>query len=77
MLKTATVNVDRVIVHPVYKKRFTQSKKYQVHDEMGSKVGQTVKFVASKPFSKTKKWKIIEIVDGAKAEDKKSKKKKS
>ena len=62
MQKTATVVVSRVIVHPVYKKRFTQTKKYQVHDELGVKINQKVKFVASMPYSKTKKWKIIEIV---------------
>jgi small subunit ribosomal protein S17 len=62
MDKTSTVAVENVLVHPVYKKRFRSLKKYQVHDEMGSKVGDKVRFVASKPYSKTKKWKIIEIV---------------
>ena len=62
MDKTATVAVGRVIVHPVYKKRFKRVKKYHAHDELGSVVGQKVKFVASKPYSKTKKWKLIEIV---------------
>jgi len=63
MEKTATVAVDRVIVHTKYKKRFRRTKKYHVHDEVGSKVGQFVNFVATKPISKTKKWKIIEVVD--------------
>lgn len=62
MAKTATVAVERVIVHPLYKKRFRRDTKYQVHDEMGAVIGQTVKFAASKPYSKTKKWKILEIV---------------
>ncbi len=57
--KTATVAVERVIVHPLYKKRFRRDRKYQVHDETGVKVGDMAKFVASKPYSKTKKWKII------------------
>jgi small subunit ribosomal protein S17 len=65
--KTAVVLVERVVPHPVYLKRLTKSKKYQVHDEKGTAVGQTVKFVACKPISKTKKWKIIEIL----GEDKK------
>lgn len=60
--KTATVAVERVIIHPLYKKRFRRDTGYQVHDEVGVKVGDSVKFVASKPYSKTKKWKIIEIV---------------
>lgn len=64
--KTATVSVERVVVHPLYKKRFKRDTKFQVHDELGVKVGDTVKFVASKPYSKTKKWKITEVVDAKK-----------
>lgn len=64
MSKTATVAVERVVVHPLYKKRFRRDTKYQVHDEFGVKVGDTVKFTACKPYSKTKKWKITEVVKG-------------
>lgn len=60
MQKTATVAVERMVVHPVYKKRIKRIKKYQVHDETGAEVGQVVKFMASKPYSKTKKWKTVE-----------------
>ncbi len=63
MLKTATVAVDRVFKHPVYGKRVRKTKKYQVHDEKSVEVGQVVKFVASRPYSKTKKWKIVEVLD--------------
>jgi small subunit ribosomal protein S17 len=76
MEKTATVVVERVVIHPLYKKRFRRSKKYHVHDTFGVEVGQTVKFVASKPFSRSKRWKIIEVVDGKKQGVKKSKTKK-
>lgn len=62
MDKTATVEITRVVVHPVYKKRFKRTKKYQVHNELNAKEGDTVRFVASRPYSKLKKWKIIEIV---------------
>jgi small subunit ribosomal protein S17 len=62
MQQTVTVNVERVIVHPIYKKRQRKLKKYHVHDTLGVKEGQMVKFVASKPFSKTKRWRVIEIV---------------
>ena len=59
--KTATVEVVRVVIHPVYAKRYRVSKKYHVHDESGNvKVGDRVKFSACKPISKTKKWKIVE-----------------
>lgn len=67
MKKTATVLVERMTIHPVYKKRVKKSKKYQVHDELGTEVGQRVRFVASRPFSKTKKWKITEIVQSKKS----------
>lgn len=61
MAKTATVAVAKMIVHPLYKKRFKKVKKYHVHDEVGVEVGQLVKFVACRPYSKLKKWKIFEI----------------
>ena len=66
MQKTATVAVERVVIHKIYKKRTKRTKKYHVHDEMGSEVGQKVRFVESKPYSRTKKWKIIEIVSKGK-----------
>lgn len=61
MAKTATVRVERTVMHPVYGKRFKRAKKYHVHDEVGTKVGDVVKFVASKPYSKLVKWKILEV----------------
>lgn len=66
MAKTATVMVDKVTLHPVYKKRVKTGKKYQLHDEVGVEVGQKVKFAASKPYSKTKKWKVLEVVKSKK-----------
>jgi small subunit ribosomal protein S17 len=62
LAKTATVSVERIVIHPLYKKRFKRDTKYQVHDEIGVKSGDLVKFVASKPYSKSKKWKITEVV---------------
>jgi small subunit ribosomal protein S17 len=62
MAKTAVVSVERVVVHPLYKKRFRRDRKYQVHDEIGTKINDVVKFAASKPYSRTKKWKILEVV---------------
>ncbi|HJY98551.1 MAG TPA: 30S ribosomal protein S17 [Patescibacteria group bacterium] len=60
--KTARVAVERVIVHPLYKKRFRRDTNYLVHDEIGVKTGDAVKFVASRPYSKSKKWKILEVI---------------
>ena len=62
MLKTATVAVERVVTHPIYGKRFKRIKKYHVHDEMGTQVGDTVWFVPSRPYSHLKKWKIVRIL---------------
>ncbi|PIP57221.1 30S ribosomal protein S17 [Candidatus Woesebacteria bacterium CG07_land_8_20_14_0_80_44_9] len=57
--KMAIVAVERTVVHPVYLKRYRRLKKYHVEDESGVKVGDTVKFVACRPTSKLKKWRII------------------
>ncbi len=62
MQKTATVAVSRVMKHPVYKKRLKRVTKYHVHDETDSKVGDRVRFTDSKPYSKTKKWKIVKVI---------------
>lgn len=59
MQKTATVEVERTVIHPLYQKRYKRAKKYQVHDEIGVNVGDTVKFVTCKPISKLKKWRIV------------------
>ena len=67
--KTATVSVERMIIHPLYKKRQKRSTKYQVHDEIGVKVGDRVQFADCKPYSKLKKWKIIKVVTGKGGKD--------
>lgn len=71
MAKTATVAVERFLTHPVYKKRFKRIKKYHVHDEIGVKNGDRVKFAASKPYSKLKKWKILEVIGTKKVKEEK------
>ena len=60
MDKTLVVRVDRTVVHPKYGKRYVQSKKYHVHDEQNThKVGEVVVFQASRPYSKTKRWRVL------------------
>lgn len=60
MDKTIVVKVEKVKIHPVYKKRFSVSKKYKVHDENNQhKVGDKVQFVETKPLSKQKYWQVI------------------
>lgn len=61
MQKTIVVRVDRIVVHPKYKKRYRVSKRYKVHDEKNAhKVGDTVQFVACRPLSKEKRWRVLE-----------------
>ena len=62
MAKTATVLVERFKVHPLYKKRIKVKKKYHAHDEIGVKVGDRVKIQECRPISKTKRFKIIEVI---------------
>jgi len=62
MTKTATILVERFKIHPLYKKRIKVKKKYHAHDEIGVKVGEEVKIQECRPISKTKKFKIIEVI---------------
>ena len=58
--KTVVVLVKRKYSHPFFKKVITSSKKYHVHDEKNKfKIGDDVKIIESKPFSKKKRWKVI------------------
>jgi len=62
MAKTAVVEVRSYKVHPLYKKRLLRAKKYHVHDEQDSQVGDEVKFVPCRPYSKTKKFKVLKVL---------------
>ena len=58
--KTIVVEVKTVKVHPKYKKRFTVSSKYKVHDEKNEhQEGETVTFVECRPLSKDKRWRVV------------------
>ncbi len=62
MAKTAVVLVERFKTHPVYQKRIKVNKLYHVHDEVEVKKGDRVKIGQCRPISKTKKWKILEVI---------------
>jgi small subunit ribosomal protein S17 len=62
MVKTAVVEVERFVAHPIYHKRIRRTKNYHAHNEIGAKKGDVVKLVQSRPLSKTKKWLVNEIV---------------
>ena len=64
--KTVIVRVERRVMHPVYKKFITRSKKYAAHDEENRfKAGDTVRIEESRPISKRKRW--IVLTEGAAA----------
>lgn len=60
MDKTVVIKVDTVKIHPKYKKRYTVSRKYKVHDEKEQyKTGDKVKFIECRPMSKDKRWRVV------------------
>ena len=65
--KTIVVQVEQRKPHPVYKKMMTSTKKFHAHDENNeSGVGDTVRIMETRPLSKMKRWRLIEIVEKAK-----------
>ena len=66
MDKTITVLVERRVKHPVYGKYITRSSKIHAHDESNQcGIGDTVTVAESKPISKSKTWKLVEVVESA------------
>ena len=65
--KTCVVMVEERKKHPVYGKMITQSKKFHAHDENNEcGVGDTVNIMETRPLSKLKRWRLVEIVEKAK-----------
>ncbi len=63
MAKTVVVEVERLAQHSKYRKVIRKRKRYVVHDEKGAaKVGDQVRIVETKPISKTKHWRLAEVV---------------
>jgi len=66
MAKTVAVAIERRVPHPVYGKMVTRTTKLKAHDEQNSaKAGDTVRIVETRPLSKDKRWRVVEIVDHA------------
>lgn len=64
MDKTVTVIVERKVKHPLYGKFISRSTKYHVHDKKNEcNVGDVVSIMETKPYSKTKKWKLVSITN--------------
>ncbi len=69
MKKTITVLVERQVRHPLYRKTIKRRKRFLVHDEYEKcKVGDMVRFIETRPLSKRKRWRVLEIVGLSSAE---------
>ena len=67
MDKTVVVRIDRQVRHPLYGKTVRRSSKLAAHDEQNdAHVGDTVRITETRPVSKTKRWRVIEVVERAK-----------
>ncbi|SMO97432.1 30S ribosomal protein S17 [Gracilimonas mengyeensis] len=67
MDKSITVAVDRQVKHSIYGKYITKTTKYMAHDENNeANIGDTVQIMSTRPLSKRKSWRLVEIVEKAK-----------
>lgn len=67
MNKTIAVTVERRIKHPIYGKFMKKSKKFIAHDETNDcNIGDTVRIMETRPLSKLKRWRLVEILERAK-----------
>lgn len=67
MEKTITVSIERRVKHPIYGKFVKTTKKFKAHDEKNdAKTGDTVKISETRPMSKTKRWRLVEVIERAK-----------
>lgn len=67
MQKSVVIAIERKVAHPIYKKYFKKTTKLMAHDEKNEcGVGDTVKIMETRPLSKNKKWRIVEIIEKAK-----------
>lgn len=67
MDKTIVVAVQTLVEHPVYKKRVKQTKRFKAHDEQNAvHTGDTVRIAETRPLSKDKRWRVVEVIERAK-----------
>lgn len=68
MEKTVVVSVETLVEHPLYKKRIKQTTKFKAHDEQNQcKIGDKVRIMETRPLSKDKRWRVVEIIETAQA----------
>jgi len=67
MDKTIVVAVEKLVRHPLYGKTVKRTTKFKAHDENNeAKIGDIVKIMETRPLSKEKRWRLVEIIEGAK-----------
>lgn len=67
MDKTITVAVERKVKHPIYGKFVKKTTKFHAHDDKNEcNIGDVVKIMETRPLSKTKRWRLVEVVERAK-----------
>ena len=66
MAKTVMISIEHRVQHPVYGKMVRRTKKLKAHDEQNeAKTGDTVRIMETRPLSKDKRWRVVEIVERA------------
>ncbi len=66
MNKTAIVRVDRLVQHPLFKRTVRRQTKFHIHDENNElAVGDLVRIMETRPISKTKRWRLVEVIEKA------------
>lgn len=67
MQKSITIAVDRKVKHPIYGKFLNRTTKFMAHDEKNEAgIGDTVRIMETRPLSKSKRWRLVEIIEKAK-----------
>jgi len=67
MAKTITVSVERRVKHPIYGKFVKKTTRFHAHDEKNEcTIGDIVRIMETRPLSKTKRWRLVEVVEKAK-----------
>ena|SRR5215475_2156762 len=65
MQKTVVVRVDRLVLHPRYRRYVRRTSRFMAHDELGATIGDKVRIVETRPLSNRKRWRVLEIVQKA------------
>jgi small subunit ribosomal protein S17 len=65
MQKTVVVTVERLMRHPKYERVVKRRSKFMAHDELGARIGDKVRIMETRPLSRCKRWRVVEILQRA------------